>query len=156
MAALSCSTHAIQVIKAANRGPVSYIRSRNFNNMNRWTHGLFYFFARLLMVPDKSSATHMSKPLGIDACKRLIRFMARLACRSLQAPTATYLTGPATTPSGAAYTLQINVTYSTDAVQLPFSNPAAVSQGIIQVATGSTSPQVLKGTAVVSHQNGGT
>ncbi|CAL5223131.1 g5596 [Coccomyxa viridis] len=68
----------------------------------------------------------------------------------IQAPTATSVTGSATTPSGAPYTLLVNVTYSTAAVQLPFSDPAAVSQGILQVATGSTSPQILKGTATVT------
>ena len=73
-----------------------------------------------------------------------------MSCTSLQAPTSTSLSGPASISSGAAFSLQINVTYSTAAVQLPFSDPAAVAQGLVQISTDASSPQVLKGMSSVS------
>lgn len=103
------------------------------------------------MVLAKDHANCRSERLGIGEASRISSCVSGFV--SLQAPTATFVTGAATTPSASAYTLLINVTYSTAAVQLPFSNPAAVSQGIVQVATDSSSPQVLKGTAMVSQHH---
>lgn len=76
--------------------------------------------------------------------------MQHLSRCLLQAPTSTVITGPATTSSGAAFSLLITVSFSTAAVQLPFSDPAAVAQGMAQISTDASSPQVLKGTVTVS------
>ena len=51
----------------------------------------------------------------------IIPRMVPYVCCLLQAPTASTITGPATTKSGdSTFTLFINVTYSTAAVQLLF------------------------------------
>ena len=61
------------------------------------------------------------------------------------------LAGPATTTSGdSTFTLTVNLTYPAAAVQLPFSDPAAVANGTVQITSSANSPQPVNGSVTVS------
>ena len=65
--------------------------------------------------------------------------------------TSTSLTGPAMTTSGdSTFTITVNLTYPAAAVQLPFSDPAAVANGTVQITSNATSPQPVNGSVTVS------
>ena len=61
------------------------------------------------------------------------------------------LTSPAMTTSGdSTFTLTVNLTYPAAAVQLPFSDPAAVANGTVQITSTANSPQPVNGSVTVS------
>ncbi len=65
--------------------------------------------------------------------------------------TSAALTGPATATSGdSTFTITVNLTYPAAAVQLPFSDPAAVANGTVQITSNASSPQPMNGSVTVS------
>ncbi|BDA50833.1 hypothetical protein COCOBI_17-0510 [Coccomyxa sp. Obi] len=72
----------------------------------------------------------------------------------IQAPTATTVTGPLTsTVADPSFHLYVNVTYPAAAIQLPFSDPAAVQTGAVTVTDASGTP--LNGSTSVASSGPG-
>ncbi|CAL8462737.1 g2270 [Coccomyxa elongata] len=72
----------------------------------------------------------------------------------IQAPTATSISGPAMSTAGdPTFKLYVNVTYPAAAIQLPFSDPAAVRTGAVTVTNAAGTP--LNGTTSVASSGPG-